>query len=84
MMKLQAKALVASAILIAAALSGAAFADQHTEIHHPDGSTSTVITDRYGTQVVTPGHGGGQFGQSIPHEEVVKQYTRPGSEIERH
>ncbi len=58
-------------------------ADERTDIHHSDGTTSTVITDRQGTQVVTPGHGGGQYGQDVPHEEVVKDYTRPGSQIER-
>jgi len=58
-------------------------ANQRTDIHHTDGTTSTVTTDRHGTLVVTPGHGGGQFGQGVPHEEVVKQYTRPGSQVER-
>jgi hypothetical protein len=65
-------------------ISGSASAeDRRTDIHHTDGTTSTVTTDRHGTQVVTPGHGGGQFGQGIPHNEVVKQYTRPGSQVER-
>lgn len=66
-------------------LASAALGEQRTDIHHNDGSTSTVITnDRGDTLVVTPDHGGGQFGSSRSHEDVVKQYTRPDDQIERH
>jgi hypothetical protein len=67
------------------AMTGALYADdegRRTSIHHSDGSTTTVTTDRAGTQAITPGHGGGQFGRGIPHDTVVKDYTRPGSRIE--
>jgi len=79
----KAKMIFPAIALIFAMQGDRVLADQRTDIHHADGTTSTVVTDRYGTQVVTPGHGGGQFGQSIPHEDVVKLYTRPGSDIER-
>jgi hypothetical protein len=65
-------------------LASTALAEQRTDIHHTDGSTSTVVTnDRGDTLVVTPGHGGGQFGSSRTHEDVVKQYIRPDDQIER-
>jgi hypothetical protein len=71
----------------AAALTTAAFADEQpdrrTDIRHTDGSTTTVTTDRSGTLAVTPGHGGGQFGRGVPHDDVVKDYTRTGSTVER-
>ena len=68
------------------AMTGALYAgdeDRRTVIRHSDGSTTTVTTDRAGTQAITPGHGGGQFGRGIPHDTVVKDYTRPGSQVER-
>jgi hypothetical protein len=75
------KSLIVASLAMLAGMS-VAHADQTTAIHHSDGTTTTVTTDRQGTQAITPGHGGGQFGQGIPHEEVVKQYTRPDSQIE--
>jgi hypothetical protein len=77
------------AAAVAAALASTAGAraddqpDRRTDIHHSDGTTSTVRTDRAGTQVITPNHGGGQFGRGVPHDEVVKEYTRPDSQVER-
>ncbi|MGY4509646.1 hypothetical protein [Bradyrhizobium sp. BWC-3-1] len=78
------KRLVLSATA-AVALAGVAWADQpdrRTDIHHTDGSTTTVTTDRSGTLAVTPGHGGGQAGRGIPHDDIVKEYTRPGSQVQ--
>lgn len=68
------------------ALASAVYAGdegRRTDIHHSDGTTTTVTTDRAGTQAITPGHGGGQFGGGIPHDTVVKDYTRPDSQVER-
>lgn len=74
---------VAAAALATAAVAGEQ-PDRRTDIRHTDGTTTTVTTDRSGTLAVTPGHGGGQFGRGVPHDDVVKDYTRSGSTVERH
>jgi hypothetical protein len=77
---------LAGAAAVGVAMSLTAAADQpdrRTDIRHPDGSTTTVTTDRSGTLAVTPGHGGSQAGRGVPHDDVVKEYTRPGSQVER-
>jgi hypothetical protein len=71
------------AVMIAFCFGVGAVRAEETIIHHNDGTSTTVTSDQYGTQALTPGHGGGQFGRAIPHEEVVKQYTRPGDKTER-
>lgn len=76
--------IILACLALVAVMTTTVRADQRTDIHHQDGTTSTVVTDRSGTLVVTPGHGGGQFGRAIPHADVVKEYTRPGSRVERH
>lgn len=73
---------VAAAALATAAVAGEQ-PDRRTDIRHTDGTTTTVTTDRSGTLAVTPGHGGGQFGRDVPHDDVVKDYTRSGSTVER-
>jgi hypothetical protein len=76
--------LAASAALMVAGTARGDQPDRRTDIHDTDGTTTTVTTDRFGTLAVTPGHGSGQFwGRGIPHDDVVKDYTRPGSQVER-
>jgi hypothetical protein len=74
---------VAAAAIATAAAAAGDHPDRRTDIRHTDGTTTTVRTDRSGTLAVTPGHGSGQFGRGIPHEDVVKDYTRSGSTVER-
>jgi hypothetical protein len=75
--------LTVSAALMAAGTARADQPDRRTDIHHTDGTTTTVTTDRSGTMAVTRGHGSGQFGRAILHDDIVKDYTRPGSQVER-
>lgn len=72
---------VAVAAVATAAVAGEQ-SDRRTDIRHTDGTTTTVTTDRSGTLAVTPGHGSGQFGRGVPHDDIVKDYTRSGSKVE--
>ena len=61
-----------------------AYADQTTVIHHQDGSTTTVNTNSRDTQVIHSTGGGGQYGSSHSHDEVVKEHTRSGDTTSSH
>ena len=70
---------VSGSVAIACLASGGtAQADKTTVLTHKDGSTTTVNTNSRDTQVIHSTGGGGQYGGSHTHEEVVRQQTRPG------
>lgn len=76
------KRILSALLLLSGALGvAAAQADQVTAIKHADGSVSVLKSNGRETQVINSTGRSNATISDRPHDEVVRMYTREGSQV---